>query len=88
VFRAIASDARPDGIIDDIRDLRRYLLLVEAEMLAREVIGPEAEARAALSRGPQVRFNPGQAGGMDFDDEPRLRVEGDAPIAPPAGRDD
>jgi len=29
VFKAIESDSRPEGIIDDIRDLRRYLLLVE-----------------------------------------------------------
>jgi hypothetical protein len=26
------EDKRPEGLIDDIRDLRRYLLLVEAEM--------------------------------------------------------
>jgi len=35
VFEAIDADQRPEGIIDDIRDLRRYLLLVECEMLAR-----------------------------------------------------
>lgn len=29
------NDERAEGIIDDIRDLRRYLLLVEAELLAR-----------------------------------------------------
>jgi hypothetical protein len=29
IFAAIQSDLRPEGIIDDIRDLRRYLLLVE-----------------------------------------------------------
>lgn len=29
VFTAIQTDLRPEGIIDDIRDLRRYLLLVE-----------------------------------------------------------
>ena len=32
VFRAIQRDKRNEGIIDDIRDLRRYLLLVEAEL--------------------------------------------------------
>ena len=32
VFKAIESDARPEGIIDDIRDLRRYLLLVDAHI--------------------------------------------------------
>lgn len=35
IFAAIAADKRPEGIIDDIRDLRRYLVLVEAEMIAR-----------------------------------------------------
>jgi len=35
IFRGIASDERREGLIDDIRDLRRYLLLVEAEMRAR-----------------------------------------------------
>ena len=33
VFAAIEQDDRPEGILDDIRDLRRYLLLVEAEMI-------------------------------------------------------
>lgn len=35
LFAHIASDERAEGIIDDVRDLRRYLLLVEAEMVAR-----------------------------------------------------
>lgn len=35
IFKAIAADNRPEGIIDDIRDLRRYLILVESEMRAR-----------------------------------------------------
>jgi|TARA_R100001163_G_C5010270_1_gene156448 hypothetical protein len=29
VFKAYASDPRDEGILDDIQDLRRYLLLVE-----------------------------------------------------------
>jgi hypothetical protein len=36
IFEQIAADRRADGIIDDVRDLRRYLLLVEAEAAARE----------------------------------------------------
>lgn len=32
IFGAVASDKRPEGIIDDIRDLRRYLILVECHM--------------------------------------------------------
>ena len=35
LFGHIAADNREEGIIDDIRDLRRYLLLVEEEMMAR-----------------------------------------------------
>lgn len=31
IFAAILTDPRSEGVIDDIRDLRRYLLLVEAE---------------------------------------------------------
>jgi hypothetical protein len=33
VFSAATKDNRPEGIIDDIRDLRRYLMLVEAELV-------------------------------------------------------
>lgn len=40
VFRAIREDQRPEGILDDIRDLRRYLLLVEAEMEENETSPP------------------------------------------------
>jgi len=35
VFAAISKDTREEGILDDIRDLRRYLFLVEAEMSLR-----------------------------------------------------
>jgi hypothetical protein len=35
IFTAVLLDTRAEGIIDDIRDLRRYLMLVEAELLAR-----------------------------------------------------
>jgi hypothetical protein len=38
IFEHIEADTRPEGIIDDIRDLRRYLALVEAEMVARDVV--------------------------------------------------
>lgn len=36
VFSHIFLDQRPEGIIDDIQDLRRYLILVEAACLASE----------------------------------------------------
>ena len=32
IFAAAAADKRPEGIVDDLRDLRAYLLLVEAEV--------------------------------------------------------
>ena len=34
IFAAVETDKRAEGIIDDIRDLRRYLILVEAELRA------------------------------------------------------
>lgn len=38
IFNAIMSDTRSEGIIDDIRDLRRYLFLVETLMCMTGVI--------------------------------------------------
>lgn len=35
IFAHIVADERGEGLIDDVRDLRRYLMLVEAEMRAR-----------------------------------------------------
>ena len=29
IFATVKKDTRPEGILDDIRDLRRYLLLVD-----------------------------------------------------------
>lgn len=40
IFEHIAVDPRADGLLDDVRDLRRYLMLVEAETMARESIEP------------------------------------------------
>ena len=37
IFTVWENDPRLEGIRDDIRDLRRYLLLVEAEMEARQM---------------------------------------------------
>lgn len=39
VFKAVLTDPRPEGAIDDIRDLRRYLMLVEAELTAQGYTG-------------------------------------------------
>lgn len=38
IFKAIEADSREEGVLDDIRDLRRYLLLIEAEMVRRGVV--------------------------------------------------
>lgn len=35
IFAHLEADERPEGLADDIKDLRRYLLLVEAEMRSR-----------------------------------------------------
>jgi|TARA_R100001460_G_scaffold7521_1_gene19067 hypothetical protein len=35
IFSAMDEDRRPEGLVDDISDLRRYLFLVEAEMRNR-----------------------------------------------------
>lgn len=37
IFGALEADQRDEGLIDDVRDLRRYLCLVEAEWRARRV---------------------------------------------------
>lgn len=39
IFDAMSKDQREEGILDDIRDLRRYLILVEAEHLRRMTNG-------------------------------------------------
>jgi len=36
IFLALEEDKRPEGLIDDIKDLRRYLLLVEAHMRTKD----------------------------------------------------
>ena len=41
IFQAIQHDTRPEGILDDIQDLRRYLLLVEAEVRLNGIARPE-----------------------------------------------
>lgn len=39
IFAHIAADGAATGVIDDVRDLRRYLMLVEAEMITRRAEG-------------------------------------------------
>ena len=43
IFEAIQDDNRPEGILDDIRDLRRYLLLVEEYILTNTTTGVDIE---------------------------------------------
>lgn len=45
IFEHIGADDRAEGLIDDIRDLRRYLLLVEAEMLRRGSAAARTKSR-------------------------------------------
>jgi hypothetical protein len=45
IFSHIEADERAEGLIDDIRDLRRYLLLVEAEMRARGAASATSQHR-------------------------------------------
>lgn len=35
IFAAMEADQRDEGILDDIRDLRRYLFLIDAEICNR-----------------------------------------------------
>ena len=37
IFAALEADQRPEGLIDDIRDLRNYLSLVEAKAFADNI---------------------------------------------------
>ena len=36
IFQAAQKDNRAEGILDDIQDLRRYLMLVEAELIRKD----------------------------------------------------
>ena len=36
IFLAAKTDTRSEGILDDIQDLRRYLMLVEAELIRND----------------------------------------------------
>jgi len=50
IFQAVAKDSRPEGAIDDIRDLRRYLLLVEAELRLRYGVPLTERDKKSLDR--------------------------------------
>jgi hypothetical protein len=50
IFEHIAVDRGADGLIDDVRDLRRYLTLVEAEMIARKASNLADSGRGYLDQ--------------------------------------
>ncbi len=43
ILKAAEYDERPEGIIDDIRDLRRYLTLIEAKLVERGIVIQEVK---------------------------------------------
>jgi len=45
IFAALEADDRAEGLIDDVRDLRRYLILVEAEMRRRGAVSASTTHR-------------------------------------------
>lgn len=54
IFAHIAANRAADGVIDDVRDLRRYLILVEAETAARAAKGVADSGRGFLEFVPGV----------------------------------
>jgi hypothetical protein len=50
IFEHIAADTTSDGFIDDVRDLRRYLMLTEAEITARNAGDVEDSGRGYLDQ--------------------------------------
>jgi len=63
IFDAIHCDPRTEGILDDIRDLRRYLLLVEAEMVARGIVAKSGEGAITWTVGAGKQLNASGGGG-------------------------
>jgi|GEM_PF-3641927 len=52
IFTALDQDKRPEGLLDDIQDLRRYLLLVEAHFLQVKMDKEIARHKNQLVPGP------------------------------------
>lgn len=58
IFSAITKDpTKVDGVLDDIEDLRRYLLLVESHLTA-----PKTGEGSSKPLGPLVSYGPPRAG--------------------------
>ena len=54
IFDAIYDDPSPEGILDDIGDLRRYLFLVEAR-IREELGGPSLEETQDTAESNQIK---------------------------------
>lgn len=71
IFEAMIEDCRPEGVLDDIGDLRRYLALVEAQY------------RAVLRHLPQARDHAAEPDRHYVDQEQRqMDLFGDSATAP------
>lgn len=68
IFKTISADQRPEGILDDIRDLRRYLLLVEAEMANRGVSTAQAGSASGMGISGLVEITKPSLGVVHDDD--------------------
>ena len=51
IFAHVENDKRAEGVIDDIRDLRRYLLLVEAHLVSLGVPAAMTKSRDNQQKG-------------------------------------
>lgn len=58
-----AGRADMGGILDDIQDLRRYLLLVESEVLSRNSVTPSAPSQVMFTPPAPPPFPPFTTGG-------------------------
>lgn len=54
IYKCIEEDKRSEGIIDDVRDLRRYLMLVEAEMMAKQMTPAELKKNTEVCDGTDL----------------------------------
>ncbi len=48
ILQHLMADDRPEGVIDDIRDLRRYLILIESEARAMRIPACAGPARSTV----------------------------------------
>lgn len=79
LFGHITADSRDEGVIDDVRDLRRYLMLVEEEMVEQGVLNeilnlqePTKPVPIPLTQGSVSRTEHPRPYGFDpNDDVPR-----------------